>query len=222
MTALQQERPVEIGAVRLPSVNLLPPEVLERERLGRVRLGVGGAALVTLGVLGALYVGAAGSVTSAERSLDEARDEQRRLQAETGRFAEVTAVQAQVEQAESMLVQAMGEEVRWSRFLDDTALTVPERVWLTTLSFSQSAPGAAGSQQPADAGIGRVALSGVARSHEDIAVWLEKLAEQDGYTAPHLTNATEALVGDTKVVNWTVQVTLTPDALSGRYAQPGS
>ena len=91
--------------------------------------------------------------------------------------------------------------------------------WGTTgTAPAAPAAGAAGTGM-----LGTVTLTGVAFAHTDVANWLESLAREKGYAGPLLQSSTEALLGTRKVVNWSVTVTLTPEALSGRYAEdPGA
>ena len=118
-----------------------------------------------------------------------------------------------------MLTEAMGEEVRYSRFLSDLSLTVPENVWLKNLTFTQGeVPAAAvGSTEPA---IGTVTVTGVGFSHDDVAVWLESLAGQKGYTNPYFSSSSESLIGTRTVVDFTSTAELTSEALSGQYTKP--
>ena len=202
----------------LPRVNLLPPEIAERARLRRVQLGLGGGLLVVLATVTAVYAAAVGSVRDAGVALDASTARGSALQAETAKYADVEAVYAQASAAEAMLTEAMGEEVRYSRFLSDLSLTVPENVWVKSLTFSQapSSP-AVGSTEP---GVGTVTVSGVGFSHDDVAVWIESLAGQQGYTNPYFSTSTEALLGTRSVVNFESTATLTPEALSGTYTTP--
>lgn len=207
------------GLVTLPRVNLMPLEIAELRQFRRIQAGLGVGVLTAVGVVVLLFVAANSSVSSANDELTTAQAEQSRLQAETAEFAAVQAVYAQAAAAEAMLTEAMGQEVRYSRFLSDLSLTVPENVWVKSLTFTQAAaPGAAvGSTEP---GIGTVTVSGVGFSHEDVAVWLESLAGQQGYTNPYFSSSTEALIGPRTVVNFESTATLTPDALSGAYTAP--
>ena len=69
-------------------------------------------------------------------------------------------------------------------------------------------------------GVGTVTFTGVGFSHDDVAVWLESLAKQKGYTNPYFTNSTKALIGTRSTVNFSSTVTMTSAALSGRYTTP--
>jgi Tfp pilus assembly protein PilN len=214
----QQEQLVGGGLASLPRVNLMPREIAEGRRFRRIQIALGGGVLGAVGVVALLFVAASGSVDTANEELTVAQAEHSRLQAETAKYADVTAVYAQAAAARAMLVEAMGQEVRYSRFLSDLSLSVPENVWIKNLVFSQAgAEAAVGSTEP---GIGSVTVSGVGFSHDDVAVWLESLAGQKGYANPYFSSSTEALIGPRTVVNFESTATLTSDALSGAYTSP--
>jgi Tfp pilus assembly protein PilN len=202
----------------LPRVNLLPPEIAEGRRVRRIQVGLGGAVLGAVGIVALLYVAASSSVSSAQSDLDAATASNTRLQAETARYRDVTAVYDRAAAAQAMLTQAMGEEVRYSRLLTDLSLSVPENVWIKNLTFAQAAvPAAVGSSV---SGIGTMTVTGIGFKHDDVAVWLESLAGQKAYTNPYFTSSTEALLGKRKTVNFNSTATLTTAAYSGRYTKP--
>jgi Tfp pilus assembly protein PilN len=203
------------GLATLPRVNLLPPEIAERRRFRRIQYGLGAAVLSAVGVVAAGFVLATGSVNAANEELVLATAETTRLEAETAKYADVAAVYAQAAAAQAMLTEAMGQEVRYSSFLSGLSLSVPDNVWVTSVSFAQAevAP-AVGSTEP---GVGTLTVSGKGFSHEDVALWLESLAGQDTYTNAYFSSSTEALIGQRTVVEFTSTATLTPKALSERY-----
>lgn len=224
----QAEEQSELAPVRvfvvLPRVNLLPPEIEQRRTFRRVQTGLGGAVLTSVALVALLYAGAASAVSEAETDVAETTAVGTSLRAESTQYQDVTAVYAQAAAAKAMLAQAMGEEVRWSRLLNDLSLTVPDDVWVKNVAFTQ-APAAvptAGTTGTVPASIGTVTFSGVGFGHDAVAVWLESLAEQKGYADPYFSNAAESLIGTRKVVTFTSTTTLTPDALSRRYLPSGS
>lgn len=213
----QQEtaQPVGTGLVALPKVNLLPPEIGEAARFRRIQVALAGGVLAAVGVVALLYTGAAAGVSDANTELEASTATGAQLKAESGKYADVTAVYAQAAAAEAMLTQAMGEEVRYSTFLNALSLTVPDNVWVKSVIFSQTAVAPAlGSTEP---GIGTVTFQGVGFKHDDVAVWLESLAKQTGYANPYFSSSTETLIGKRKTVDFSSTVTLTPKALSERY-----
>jgi Tfp pilus assembly protein PilN len=177
----------------LPKVNLLPPEIGEAVRFRRIQLALGGGVLAALGTVTVLYVpGRRQRQRRRPSSFDAATATAAQLQAENAKYAEVTAVYASAAAAEAMLTQAMGEEIRYSQFLNDLSLTVPDKVWLKNVTFAQVAtPPALGATEP---GLGTVTFTGVGYSHDDVAVWLESLAKQQGYKDPYFSSSTEVLV----------------------------
>jgi Tfp pilus assembly protein PilN len=206
------------GLATLPRVNLLPPEIEERRRFRRIQYALGGGVLAAAGAVALGFVLAAGSVSAANAEYEAAAAEGARLQAETAKYADVTAVYAQASAAEAMLAEAMGEEVRYSRFLSDLSLSVPENVWLTSLSFSQAAvEPAVGETEP---GVANLTVSGKGFSHDDVALWLESLAAQSTYTNPYFSSSEETLIGTRTAVSFSSTAALTPEALSGRYTKP--
>jgi Tfp pilus assembly protein PilN len=208
----------------LPRVNLLPPEIAETARVRRVQVGLGGALLGAVGIVALLYVGATSNVSKAQEGLDTATAQHSKVMAETAKYSGVTDVYNQASAAQAMLTQAMGEEVRFSQFLNDLSLTIPESVWLSNVTFQQGAgagaPVATSAAVAASPGIGTVTFTGIGFSHDDVAVWLESLAGQKGYVNPYFSNSTEALLGKRKTVNFTSTATLTDAAYSGRYTKP--
>ena len=206
-----------LPSVDLPRVNLLPPEIAEQARRRRVELGLAGGLVATVGVVGLLYAGATSSVSDATDELAAATARGSALQAQTREFADVNDVYDRAATAQALLVSAMGQEVRFSTFLDDLSKTVPDHVWLKNVTFTQAAPvpGAVA----AAAGIGTATFTGVGFRHDDVATWLETLAAQPGFADPYVSESTAGEIGDRKTVSFTSTVTLTADALSGRYAE---
>lgn len=207
------EQVVGTGPAVLPRVNLLPPEIAEVRRFRQVQAGLAGSLVAALGVVALLYVGASAAVAGAQEQVDDAVARHSTLQSQAAEYRDVTATYQRAADAQAMLVAAMGEEVRYSRLLNDLSLTLPAGVWLENASFTQGTATAAGTTS----GIGTLVVSGVAYEYEDVALWLESLAGQQAYVDPLLQSSARALLGTKRVVDWSTTVTLSADALSGRY-----
>jgi Tfp pilus assembly protein PilN len=208
----------------MPKVNLLPPEIAEERLVRRAKVGLLAGLLGCAAVVGVLYTSAHGSVGAAQSDLDQANAQKALLQNQVASLSNVSATYAQVAQREAMLTGLMGDEVQWSHYMNDLSLTVPDHVWLTNVTISQTAGAPTTSQASApgsvfDVGIGTVTFSGVALSHDDVAVWLESLAKQKGYANPYFTNSTEAQLYGKTVYNFQSSVNVTPAAYSGRFAK---
>lgn len=225
---LEDEQAVALTRGTLPRVNLLPLEIAERVRFRRIQYGLGLGVLGAVGVAVLLYALASGSVSDANDELTASTATGSELQAETAQFSEVKAIYARAAAAEAQLTVAMGQEVRYSQLLNDLSLSVPENVWVKSITFSQTDAIAAG--QPAAAagtalpgvepGIGSVTFNGVGFTHDDVASWLESLASQGNYADPYFSNSAEGLIGTKTAVTFDSTTTLTSAALSGRYTKP--
>jgi Tfp pilus assembly protein PilN len=211
----------------LPRVNLLPAEIAAAAKFRRFQLAMGGALVAAVAVVGALYVHGQSSVKSAQDELDAAKAQQATLQNTLNSLQGVQDVYTQVAAKQAMLTQAMGAEVRWSQYLADLSLRVPDKVWLTTVTASQTATGLSGTPTATTTttpgvtqGIGTVTFAGTAFSHNDVAAWLDVLAKERGFADAYFSNATEKKVGPRTLVDYTSSVVVTADAKSNRYTAP--
>lgn len=207
----------------LPRVNLLPPEIEQQRRFRHVQAGLGGAVVASLVAVGALLVAANAQVGNAQDDLDANKAQAVQLQSNVDEYAEVPLVFGQVEASRAQLGEAMGQEIRWSYFLNDLSLKIPRHVWLDSMTVVSTGTVAAATPtvgQYAAVGIGSVAFEGHAYRHNDVAAWLNSLAKQKGYTQPYFTESTaDPLATDVDSVKFSSQVTLTEDALSKRYTE---
>ena len=206
----------------LPRVNLLPPEIEERRRLQTLKVALGATVLGSVGVVAALYLVAAGQVSSAQSSLDQANAENTRLTQQVATYSDVPKTKAAVAAAQTQLSQAMGQEVRWSYFLNDLSLRLPANVWLTRLTITQNVDGSpsapSGSGTPLfNPGLGTVQADGNALAQVDVAAWLETLAREKGLNQAFFSKSDLAPIGNQQVVQFSSRANITPTALSGRY-----
>ena len=207
----------------LPRVNLLPPEIGQARRLRKLQVGLGVGVLASMGVVAALYVAAAGDVTTAQTGLESTQSQGVALQAETVKYADIPAAIAKVDAAVAQRSQAMGQEVRWSYVLNDLSLRVPSKVWLTNMTAAETVDAPVTSLPGAypETGVGTVSFTGSAYGHNDVATWLQVLAAEKGFSQAYFSSSIEDAnlegpSGDPSV-KFTSQVTVTADALSHRY-----
>ena len=211
----------------LPRVNLLPPEIEQAAKFRRTQVLLALVVAGTLALVGGAYVLVSGQVSAAEDALAEAQAQNAQLQAQVAEYADVPRVQAELAKAEADLATAMGPEVRWSFYLNDLSLTIPSTVRLTTMAISQPTTTTTAADGTTSAvvsplgtpGIATITFQGNATSYDAVASWLQMLARQKGYADATVTQVTditeETNVGN--VYNFSSSVTVTSDALSGRY-----
>jgi Tfp pilus assembly protein PilN len=215
-----------VGRVtELPRVNLLPPEVAQASQFRRLQVLLGIVVLGTLAAIAASYLFVTGQVTSAQAALDDAQAQNAQLQAEAAQYADVPRVQAELAKAQLDLTRAMTPEVRWSFYLNDLSLTIPNNVRLTTMVVAQPV---AINPQPTDVqitspmgtpGIATINFEGNAASYDAVASWLRSLAKQKGYSDPTITTVADSTEANQagSVYSFSSSVTVTDKAYSGRY-----
>lgn len=213
----------------MPRVNLLPPEIAERQKVRQIQFGViAGVAVVAVGV-GALAVQSRGGVSKAKDELAAAQVKQASLQNQLNKLQYVTQTGELRDSAEATLTQATATEVHWSDYLADISVQIPPTVWVTQMTFAENvSPGSLPSPAAAPQQVGSVSIAATALSssqaqsaHNGVAAWLDAATKEKGFASPWFSNAQEAYIGSTKVSNFTSTVNLTSDALTKRCAQPG-
>jgi Tfp pilus assembly protein PilN len=216
-----------------PRVNLMPPEIAEAARFRQIQVLLGAGVGLAVVVVALLYLNAHSKVSTARDELDQAVQQQASLQVKLNSLDSVAQTFAAVQARQSLLNQAMGNEVRWSSLLSDLSIRMPSNVWLTGLTVTESQPAAAapaspqtlGATTPAATGpvpIGSVSFTAVGLKHDDVATWLDAMAKETKFSNPTFSSSTEATIAAHPVVNFAGTVVLNSLALSGRYAVPAS
>jgi len=205
----------------MPRIDLMPPEIAQQEALRKLQAGCIAAVLLSVAVVGGLYYQAHGSVGAAQTKLAAAQTQESRVQGQVNTLTPVTAAYASVQQAQNLVTEALGGEVRWSTQLRDLSLSIPDNVWISNMTIARSAATAAPTLgAAATPGIATISFTGVAISRDDVATWLDSLGKEKGYLNAYYSTAQEAVLGMKALVNFTSTVTVTDAALSGRYTTP--
>jgi Tfp pilus assembly protein PilN len=186
---------------------------------------MGGAVLGAVAVVAALYVQGHSGVSSAQQQLDQAQSQHTVLQAKLTSLQSVQDVYTQVASRETMLATAMGSEIRWSRYMNDLSLRMPDHVWLTNVTATETAatstlPTTTTGVTATPGAIGNIQFGGVAFTHDDVATWLDTLAKERGFANPYFTNSAETEIGPKGFVTFTSSTDITDKAESGRYKKP--
>ena len=211
-----------------PRVNLLPPEIAEAAKLKRLQGLLGLLVVGALVLAGLLFFWASGQVSSAQEELTGAEAEGAQLKTEVASFAEVPAVLDALDAAETSLAQAMTPEIRWSFYLNDLSLTIPNSVRLSSFSAINRAAAeqtVGTTLVPAtplgDPTMGTIQFEGKARSYNAVASWLQALAQQQGNEEPSLANASgiDKNKDGAGNVDYTSSTYLTIESASNRYEQ---
>ncbi|HUU61553.1 MAG TPA: PilN domain-containing protein [Acidimicrobiia bacterium] len=192
-------------------INLLPPEVAE-ERAKRRRAGL-------LIVVGVVYLAAlAGGVfywnsrvSAAKADVEAQQEANRTLEREVAALADAGALQEEFETKAALVRTALAADVDWGVFLNDLSRLVPPRVWIQSFAGAIE-PGASAEL------VGAVFFNGVGFDFPDVSEWLRSLGSEgfSGVTGPWVSTATEGVIGEEPVVNFSSTAALTAGALTDR------
>jgi Tfp pilus assembly protein PilN len=210
--------------VRLPRVNLLPPEIVEQRSVRKAQFGLGAAVVSSMLVVGALWGVAAAQEASAQRELDTQMVRQTKLNQDVTALAQVASTYNEIQQRRQVLSSAMSGEILWSRYLTDLSLLVPDNVWLEgmTVTPAESATatgtGASFGPQAGPDAVATISFTGVALTQADVTNWLQSIDRGKGFTNVYYSNSTlTKLDNGAEAVKFTSTVTVTTEALSGNY-----
>lgn len=205
-------------------VDLMPPEVLERRRFKRAQSWMVVGLVGVVAVQGAGYYLASADAASAADALALEQARTTVLQTEAAKYAQVPAVLASVDRAETALSTAMVTDIEWYRYLSQIADSVPEGVWFETVTATALPPGVAGTGDPlapVDA-VAEISVTGSTLDYPGVATWLDSLDGISNLDYVLSSDATlDADTGERPWVDFTTTAKVSPEAYSDRYAPEG-
>ena len=172
-------------------INLLPPEILERQRIRRRAVLVGAAVFVVIVAL----VGFAFLQQQKKAQIDEDVAEQQAinaaLQQEIAALQEFDLLRQELEASRQELAVLLDKEVLWSGVLRDISLVIPSEARLTsftgTIFTPENMPIIEGQTEGVETGlVGQIVFNGEAFDHRVVALWLARLEEVEGFVNPWL------------------------------------
>jgi Tfp pilus assembly protein PilN len=214
----------------MTKINLLPPEIRERQRARRQTVAVAAAGLLVIVLLAGFYVLQQISLTGVQSDLDAQRARSRDLQAQVNELGQIDEIIAEIEDREELLVSLLQNEVHWSGVLRDLSLIIPSTSWLTAMSatIQETVALGPGAQVPSTTGgegiIGSISFEGKADRHPTVAEWLTALEKIRGFVNPWVSESTTATINqgtvEIPVVEFTSTVDLTAElTVEGRSAE---
>jgi len=198
----------------LPRVNLIPPEIAARKHLRQAQIGM--VLVVVAAVAGVAYAHIEGShnITKAKSRLANAENSATSLQKQIQRYNDVGQVTTELTATHAMLIQATGTEVKWSSYLADLSVVIPQSSWLTGMTISESAaPGTTTNPAESPVQIGQVIMHGNSTDWPTLATYLDSLQPEPGLSDILFSSANEKYIGQHKVVTFTSSADVTSAAL---------
>ena len=216
-------------------INLLPPELYERQRIRRRTGAVVAVGIILLAGVGAFYFLQVLRENTVREDIEAQQAENAQLQQQINELQEIAQLQQEIEATRGLLSTLLADRVLWSGVLRDVSLVLPGQVWLNGLTGQTGAPAAGATtatttttttttpgQAAAGGGlVGQISFNGFAFTHPDVALWLSRLEDVRGFVNPWLSTATDTQVGTETVVQFTSSVDLSEQALARRRGGGG-
>lgn len=175
----------------MSQVNLLPPELRERQRVRRTTSLVVLGGIVVIALVGVFYFLQTQRLSDVEGDLAAQEDRNAQLQAQIADLEQFADLQAQLAERQQLLATLFVNEVSWSAALLDISRVIPDSSYLTSLTgqitpLTLAVPGTTETTL-----IGNMSFQGVARETETISTWLTRLEQIQGWVNPWVSSAQE-------------------------------
>ncbi len=204
----------------MSQVNLLPPELLSRQKTRRLTTLIIGAGAVIVAVLVGFWFLQGQKLSGVNDDIAAQNATNVGLQTEIDGLQDAQALQEEAAGKQALLSVAYAGEVSFSQLLMDLSKVIPSDAYLLSYDAALSGAIATGAATTTDTTVptafaGAFTVEGGADGFESIASWLTRLESVRGWVNPWLSNAEET--GDnTGLYSFSSGADLSSDALTAR------
>jgi Tfp pilus assembly protein PilN len=207
-------------------VNLLPPELLTRQKTRRLTTLVIGAGAVLVVLLLGFWFLQGQKLSGVEEDIAAQNAVNAGLQAQIDGLQEAQALQEEAASKQALLSTAYAGEVSFSQMLMDLSKVIPSDAYLTSFDASLSGAVTTGAATTTEtttstAFAGSFSVEGAADGFESIASWLTRLESVRGWVNPWLSNAEET-GSNTGLYTFSSGADLSDAALTARGGEGGT
>jgi Tfp pilus assembly protein PilN len=202
-------------------INLLPPEVGQRQQLRRRTLLSIVIGVVVIALIGGFYFLQIVRLSGVEEDIEVQQARNASLQQQIAELQDVAALEQEIAATRQLLSTLLQDRVLWSGILRDVSLVIPGELWLDGLTgqvgSAVTAGDAATTAPTTEVGlVGQIAFTGFAFDHREVALWLSRLEDVRGFINPWLSSSTKSEIAASSVVQFVSSVDLSDQALARR------
>ena len=201
----------------MSQVNLLPPELLTRQKTRRLTSLVIGAGAVIMAVLLGFWFLQGQKLSGINDDIAAQELDNQNVQVQIDELASAQLLQEEAASKEALLATAYAGEVSFSQLLMDLSKVIPSDAYLSAFDAALAPPVTTGTVTTpgTTAFAGGFTVAGAADGFESIASWLTRLESVRGWVNPWLSSAAE-IGSNTGLYTFTSGADLSSAALTAR------
>jgi Tfp pilus assembly protein PilN len=201
-------------------INLLPPELRQRQAIRRNTSFVIVAGLALLALIGLFYFFQVQRLSQAQSDLADQQERNANLQSQIDALSQFADLQAELAAKQQLVATIFVNEVSWSSALLDVSRVIPDASYLTNLTGQITATAEGEVAEPSGGTpettlIGNMSFSGVANQTETIATWITRLEEVQGWVNAWVNSAQEN-APSSRIYTFSNGLDLTQEAATAR------
>ena len=180
----------------MSQVNLLPPEIRQRQAVRRTTSLIVATGLGVLALIGVFYFLQMQRLSGAQADLEAQEAENAQLQSQIAELQPFANLEAELKAKQDLVDTLFANEISWSAALLDVSRVIPDASYLTNLSGTLTTVATPTDPTLPPEGvvsalIGSITFQGVAEQTETIATWLTRLEQVDGWVNAWVSSAQE-------------------------------
>ena len=178
----------------MSQVNLLPPELRQRQAVRRRTSLIVAVGLGLLALVGAFYFLQTQRLAAAQDDLAVQNDLNAQLQTQIAELQPFADLQGELAAKQQLVATLFLNEVSWSSALLDISRVIPDASYLTNLTgqlLVSTGTVAAPAGSTDTTLIGSMSFTGIAQESGTIASWLTRLEQVQGWVNAWVANAQE-------------------------------
>ena len=204
----------------MSQINLLPPELRQRQAIRRNTSFVIVLGLVVLALIGLFYFIQVERLSQTQSDLADQEDTNADLSSQIDALSQFADLQAELAGKEQLVATIFVNEVSWSSALLDVSRVIPDASYLTNLTGQITATVAGETAAPTGGTpettlIGNMSFAGVANQTETIATWITRLEEVQGWVNVWVNSAQED-APSSRIFTFSNGLDLTQEAATAR------
>ena len=196
----------------MSQVNLLPPDIRQRQQTRKVAFLIAAAGVALLLLVLFVYLLETQSLKGVNEDIEAQTARNADLQAQITELQRFADLQDEAAAKQLLLSSVFANELSFSGAMLDVSRVIPSDAFLTSLTITLNSAGTPTGETTAI--VGTIAFSGEGASAETVATLLGRLENVKGWVNPFVSSVARPGLGD--LVQFTGTVDLTVDALTQR------